>query len=334
MSQTTSLMKMSRAMEIIQENSVAIHEALGSENTASFEERYHQIVELAQTNPANPTNIWEQLLSLFEQYPATAPILSEKAPDLFDQSERVSSSSHVDLTRRTPTGPNTPLAVLQSDRDTPDTTLPNNLDSVNKTEENVDRERELLFPSDASAVSHQTEQDVRVTPPTSGQTASAKQGKENQMVEPLNSKKHENWSPEQIIQFFKEVVTSVMGLVVIGFTLYLVNSASSYVGDATKLSEAKDLLLLLFSLTGVIIGYYFGRIPADAHAAQAQKEANDATAQSRQVSSRAAEIARSIDTIIVDTNRTRGGDLDPNTVEDLQRLREELSDLVGQTQLR
>ena len=37
------------------------------------------------------------------------------------------------------------------------------------------------------------------------------------------------------------------------------------------MEDAKDILLLLIGLAGVVIDYYFGRVPADARTTQAQK---------------------------------------------------------------
>jgi hypothetical protein len=92
------------------------------------------------------------------------------------------------------------------------------------------------------------------------------------------------WKPEHTLQLLKEIVTALMGLVVLGATVYYVGYVFSYVSDETKMSNAKDVLMLLLGLAGVVFGYYFGRVPADARATQAQVQADSATAQSAQVS--------------------------------------------------
>ena len=68
---------------------------------------------------------------------------------------------------------------------------------------------------------------------------------------------------EQGIQLMKEVVTALLGVIIVGFTLVMGWKAFSYVGEQQKMSDAKDVLLLMLGLAGVVIGYYFGRVPAD-----------------------------------------------------------------------
>ena len=85
----------------------------------------------------------------------------------------------------------------------------------------------------------------------------------------METKETKKWTPEVIIQAGKEIVTAVLGLLIVGYALYLAYLTFSYVDDPTKMSEAKDVLLLILGLAGVVIGYYFGRVPADARAVQA-----------------------------------------------------------------
>src|SRR5438067_1295527 len=78
--------------------------------------------------------------------------------------------------------------------------------------------------------------------------------------------------PESGLQLFREIVTAVIGISIIIVTIILIVITFTFIGDATKFSAAKDLLLLVFSLTGVVMGYYFGRVPAEGRAAEAQKQ--------------------------------------------------------------
>jgi hypothetical protein len=107
-----------------------------------------------------------------------------------------------------------------------------------------------------------------------------------------SGKRRTSWTPEQVIQVFKEVVTALLGLILVGYPLALANNTYAFVGDNQKMSDAKDVLLIMQGLAGVVIGYYFGRVPADARATQAQQQANTATAQAEQV--RADSASRSI----------------------------------------
>ena len=137
------------------------------------------------------------------------------------------------------------------------------------------------------------------------------------------------WTPELVMQAFKEVVAGVMGLVLVGYTLYIASSTFAYAGDTTKMSDAKDVLLLVLGLAGVVIGYYFGRVPADARASQAQQQATDATTRAQNISNKSQELAGRLDVLMRQTAATRGAGNggETQTAEQLQRLRDELRDL-------
>jgi hypothetical protein len=68
--------------------------------------------------------------------------------------------------------------------------------------------------------------------------------------------------------------------------------------DQQKMSDAKDILLLMLGLAGVVIGYYFGRVPADARATQAQQQADSAHAHAERVSTEANAMAEQIDHVL------------------------------------
>jgi hypothetical protein len=73
------------------------------------------------------------------------------------------------------------------------------------------------------------------------------------------------------MQAIKETVTAGLGFALILFTLWMTYRAFSMVGQAEQMKDALGVLSLLFGLAGVVVGYYFGRMPADARAMQAQK---------------------------------------------------------------
>jgi type II secretory pathway pseudopilin PulG len=87
-------------------------------------------------------------------------------------------------------------------------------------------------------------------------------------------------------------------------------------------------------LAGVVVGYYFGRVPADARASQAQQQANDAAAQTEQVNAQAQAIADEVDEVMDRMARpsvtARGAEssvVDPSLAEDLHRIRDDLRSL-------
>lgn len=84
------------------------------------------------------------------------------------------------------------------------------------------------------------------------------------------------WTPELWMQAAKELVTATLGVAVILFTLIMTRRSFGMAGNANQMKDAMGILSLLYGLAGVVIGYYFGRMPADARAAQAQARTTDA----------------------------------------------------------
>jgi hypothetical protein len=141
------------------------------------------------------------------------------------------------------------------------------------------------------------------------------------------------WTPEHYIQAFKEIITAALGLLVVIYTVTMAAKVFTYVGEEEKISDAKDILLLVMGLAGVVIGYYFGRVPADARAAQAQEQANTATAQAQQIGADArvnadqlAPIISQMDDSLKTATRKTGGTppLDQVSVNQVKKIRENL----------
>jgi hypothetical protein len=150
----------------------------------------------------------------------------------------------------------------------------------------------------------------------------------------VETKETKKWTPEVIIQAGKEIVTAVLGLLIVGYALYLATMTFSYLSNPTEMAAAKDVLLLILGLAGVVIGYYFGRVPADARAVQAQEQASAATAQAEKVTAQARAKADDLDRVMAgmapaqaDAGAARGAApaaADANAVEDLRRIRDDL----------
>jgi hypothetical protein len=84
------------------------------------------------------------------------------------------------------------------------------------------------------------------------------------------------------LQWLKEVVTAVLGIGIVAYTLYWTGRAFAMAGDPTRMGDAKDLLTFLSGFAGVVVGYYFGRVPADARTAQAQQQIGQAVSEKDQ----------------------------------------------------
>lgn len=79
------------------------------------------------------------------------------------------------------------------------------------------------------------------------------------------------------MQDIREIVTAILGIAIVIFTLALTGLAFSMAGEGPRMQDAITVLTLLFGLSGVVVGYYFGRLPAEAHAVEAQARANIAS---------------------------------------------------------
>ena len=151
------------------------------------------------------------------------------------------------------------------------------------------------------------------------------------MNSPGPTEARSQWSPDLILQAFKEIVTAVLGLMLVGWTVSLTQRTFTYVGDPAKISDAKDVLLLALGLAGVVVGYYFGRVPADMRATQAQQQANTASAHAEEMRSQVHNSAEQIDQMldqmpapasVVDRDVAAGPTHDVGA--ELRRLRDDL----------
>jgi hypothetical protein len=137
------------------------------------------------------------------------------------------------------------------------------------------------------------------------------------------------WPPELEIQFFKEVFTAVLALVIIGATTVTAFRSFNMVGDATKMGDAKDLLTIMLGVAGVVLGYYFGRVPSDARAAQATNRADEAVSQREEMKTKAKNLAGEMDGVMTEStqNATRNGQPPPDHSR-MRTIRDKLLDMA------
>lgn len=131
----------------------------------------------------------------------------------------------------------------------------------------------------------------------------------NEMVSPKNAaeiarggKPVSAWTPELKMVWIKEIVAAILGIALVGSTIALV--AYSLTLSPTKMPLAAPLVQVLVGLTGVVLGYYFARIPADARASLAQQRADSATAEVNSMHNTMRTMARKIDDM---ANQLRDG---------------------------
>jgi hypothetical protein len=157
---------------------------------------------------------------------------------------------------------------------------------------------------------------------------------EGEFMQDPAEKSASRWTPELLLQALKEVVTAALGLLIVGFTLVMAYQVFTYVGDDQRISDAKDVLLLVMGLAGVVIGYYFGRVPADARAAQAQGQAEAANAHVAKLGAATQATSDQVDQILADivqpspTGRGAGnGGAGEQVVDRLKQVRDRLRQL-------
>lgn len=86
---------------------------------------------------------------------------------------------------------------------------------------------------------------------------------------------------------FREYVAAGIAIVIIVGTLVMMVMALRYVDSSDQFARAKDLLLIINPLLGVVIGYYFNKVSTEARA-----ESAEATAQSAALNAQQATEAR------------------------------------------
>jgi len=134
------------------------------------------------------------------------------------------------------------------------------------------------------------------------------------------------WTPEKIIQLFKEIFTAILGLIIVVCTIYFAYKTFQYVGQV-QMDDAKDILMLMLGIAGIVIGYYFGRVPADARSTQAQEQAIAATSWTERVSIQTRKIADDVDEVKNDLGEAVPGTRkpsDPTIADKLEKIRDEL----------
>src|SRR5262245_41430460 len=135
------------------------------------------------------------------------------------------------------------------------------------------------------------------------------------------------WTPQDILQFVKEGVTAIIGLLLVGATLWIAFDTFALAGSGAKMEDGKTVLMLMMGLAGVVTGYYFGRTPADARASQSESRGEAATAHALQMAARSTEIAEQAEAIASDA-ATRGV-VDDSKRESLRVLRAQMNAMVS-----
>jgi hypothetical protein len=127
------------------------------------------------------------------------------------------------------------------------------------------------------------------------------------------------------LQWTREIITAVIAAVIVGGTIWIAYRAVSSVGTQTEAAAIKDLLTIMLGPLGVVIGYYFGKVPAESQAAEATRRADAAITDRVEVRAKVQQVASDLDR--VERTQLAGaaarGEAAP-TSQELQAIRDRL----------
>jgi hypothetical protein len=128
---------------------------------------------------------------------------------------------------------------------------------------------------------------------------------------------------------FKEYVTAIVAGLLVLATICLTFYTVWQAGDNSKISQSKDILMLFLGPFGTVLGYYFGRVPADARAAQAQQGMAQAAAHVEQINAKAIQVAEQAEELTGELEKPPGvRGMAAVSAEKAQRLRADTRELI------
>jgi hypothetical protein len=120
----------------------------------------------------------------------------------------------------------------------------------------------------------------------------------------------------------KELATAAVAVVIVLTTLGITVAGVFWVHGAEGRGAAKDTLIFLNGLVGVVLGYYFGRIPGESRADRAESDAIQARRSRDQLVAGVRELLASagVEPEQHLTAASKAATLSPQQVERLRRL--------------
>jgi hypothetical protein len=122
------------------------------------------------------------------------------------------------------------------------------------------------------------------------------------------------------MQRHRECITNLLGLAIVISTILTALWSFWFLGDGRQMDDAKALLTVMSGLSGVVIGYYFGRVPAESHASQMNEQMRAAVEESERARSGMRNMVRMIDQL-EDTAVSEG----QVEAEELRKVRRDMS---------
>jgi hypothetical protein len=122
--------------------------------------------------------------------------------------------------------------------------------------------------------------------------------------------------PDAPLSRFREGIAALIAVVVVGASLTLIFLGFGHIGEKEQFDRAKDLLLIVNPVLGVVIGYYFNKVSTEARAENAENTARHATADLRKASEERQQAQAVAAGARTDAEETRGA------LDDLSRAAE------------
>jgi hypothetical protein len=147
--------------------------------------------------------------------------------------------------------------------------------------------------------------------------------------------KRSDWTPEQKMQTFREIVTAILAFLLLASTMALTYRTFGMAGNEGQMKDAMGVLTLLFGIAGVVVGYYFGRVPGDARAVQAHETTqaamrtmqgmSESSSTSRQMAEKTQQIQADLNKAMETANMTTeklkmGGPAESNEINQLRSI--------------
>ncbi len=123
-------------------------------------------------------------------------------------------------------------------------------------------------------------------------------------------------APDVPLSRFREGVAALIAVVVVVASLTLLFLGFRHIGEKEQFDRAKDLLLIINPVLGVVIGYYFNKVSTEARAENAESTARHATADLRKATDERQQVQQLAFAAKADAEETRGA------LEDVSRAAE------------
>lgn len=297
-------MELFRLIKAVQDGMRSNRTGMRSEEAEAFESQLNEVAQAAMDNSVDAGAVGARLVALLRDYPGISGILAETDSTvravLQPASPSAQNPAHTPESASTPASP---PAVAGPRQEPP-----------------VDRSEmgSGIAMADA-ADGHSATGDAAGTAPQRAGDGPAGGG---DAAAPRRS--DGRWTVSG--QTVRELFAGLLACAVVGAMLAVALGALGQVGNGDNVQQAKDLLTVLIGPAGVVLGYYFGRAPAETAAAQASQRADDAQADRDAVKARVRNAERSLTEEIARRSGSGRG-FDPVDLDGLRRVRDQLRNI-------